>query len=86
MAEFLVELYVARSDTAGARRASTDVRAAAAELRREGTSVRCLRSIFVPEDETCFVLCDADSVDAVGEAGRRAAVPVQRITEAVSQP
>jgi Protein of unknown function (DUF4242) len=86
MAEFLVELYVARSDAAGAGRAATDVRTAAAELTGEGTSVRCLHSIFVPEDETCFVLCEADSAAAVHEAGRRAAVSLQRITEAIWEP
>ncbi len=86
MAEFLVELYVSREHTraveAGARRAE----AAAKELTREGTPVRYLRSIFVPEDETCFYLYEADSGDAVREAARRAGLPFDRIAEAVAEP
>ena len=31
-----------------------------------------MRSIYVPEDQSCFFLYEADSVEAVGEAGRRA--------------
>lgn len=56
---------------------------AAAELTREGTPVRCLRSIFVPEDETCFLLCEAGSAAAVLETAQRAALTFERIAEAV---
>jgi hypothetical protein len=48
--------------------------------------VRFLRSIFVPEDETCFYLYEAVSVDAVREAARRATVHVERVTETVGEP
>ena len=41
-----------------------------------------VRSIYVPEDETCFFLLEAGSVDGVREAVRRAAVPYERIAEA----
>jgi hypothetical protein len=63
--------------TAQARRAS-------AQLRREGIDVRFLRSVFVPEDETCFHLYRAGSVDAVREAARRAALDVEDVSETVT--
>ena len=83
MAEFLVELYVSRTDPDAVGRDAERARAASAELTREGTPVRFLRSIFVPEDETCFFLFEADSADAVREAQRRAAIPAGRIGEAL---
>ena len=61
MAEYLVELYVSRSDAAGAEQGAERARLAAEELRREGAAVRYVRSIFVPEDETCFLLYEADT-------------------------
>jgi hypothetical protein len=44
--------------------------------------VRCVSSIFVPEDENCFLLYEAGSVDVVREAAGRAALPFERITAA----
>jgi Nickel responsive protein SCO4226-like len=86
MAEFLVELYVSREDGAGVERGAESARLAAEELTREGTPVRYLRSIFVPEDETCFFLYEAASADAVREAAQRAGVVFERIAETVAQP
>jgi hypothetical protein len=84
MAEFLLELYVARTDGAGVSNRAESARCAAKELTREGTPVRYLRSIFVPEDETCFFLYEAVSAEAVQEAARRAELPFDRVTEAVA--
>lgn len=79
MAGFLVEAYVARTDGAAFELAAERSRLAARALRREGTRVRCVRSIFVPEDETCFLLVEADTVETVHEAATRAAVPFERV-------
>ena len=38
-----------------------------------------MRSIFVPEDETCFLLVEADTAETVHEAATRAAVPYERV-------
>jgi hypothetical protein len=84
VAEYLVELYVARSDGAGAERRGDRARLAAEQLAYEGVAVRYLRSIFVPEDETCFYLYEAPSPDVVREAARRAGFVSERVTEAVS--
>ena len=66
MAEYLVELYVAQGDHDTARQYAARAELTAAELTREGRPVRCVRSIFVPEDETCFLLFEAD----LGRPGR----------------
>lgn len=84
MGEFLVELYVARDGAAAVEHGSQLSRLASEELTREGTPVRFLRSIFVPEDETCFHLYEAPSADAVREVARRVGLPVERVTEAVA--
>jgi hypothetical protein len=83
---FLVELYVSQSDAAAVAHGAERTRLAAEELTREGTPVRYLRSIFVPEDETCFFLCEAGSAEAVREAVRRAALTFDRVAEAVAEP
>lgn len=82
MAEFLLELYVSSFDGdlvgRGIERASEE----AERLSREGRPVRLLRSIFVPEDETCFHLYEADSAEDVREAARRADLPFERVAKA----
>jgi Nickel responsive protein SCO4226-like len=83
MAEFLVELYVAREDSAAVESGAERVRAAAEQLADEGEVIRYVRVIFVPEDETCFFLYEAKSADAVCEAALRAGLSSVRITEAV---
>ena len=81
MPEFLVEFYVSRQDAGGVERAER-ARSSADALTREGTPVRYLRAILVPEDETCFFLYEAGSAEAVREAAQRAALPFERISEA----
>ena len=77
MAEFVVELYVALMDGAGAGRGPERARLAAEELTGQGTPVRYLRAILVPEDEACLRLYDAASADAVRAAARRAVLPFE---------
>jgi ubiquinone/menaquinone biosynthesis C-methylase UbiE len=79
MAEFLVELYLSGADADGVDRETRRARCAAAALSAEGRPVRLVRSIFVPEDETCCLLVEADTADAVHEAANRAAVPFERV-------
>jgi hypothetical protein len=85
MPEFLVELYGSQTDTAAVAHGANRAQAAAAEVTREGTPVRYMRSIFVPEDETCFYLYEASSVEAVEEAVRRAGLTFERVAGAVTQ-
>ena len=79
MVEFAVELYVSRTDPAAARRNAELARTAA-----EGTAVRYLRSIFMPEDETCFLFFEAASAAAVGEVADRAGFRAERVVEAAA--
>ena len=44
-----------------------------------------LRSIFVPEDETCFLLYQAESIDAVRLAAGRAGLRNARIKVTTSE-
>lgn len=85
MAEFVVELYASRHDAAALDRGAERIRLAAHDLTGEGTPVRYLRRIFVPEDETCLLLYEADSADVVREAARRAGVSFERVAEAVAK-
>ena len=85
MAEFLIELYLSRGDSDAVERNAERASLAARELTREGTPVRYLRSIFVPEDETCFVLYEAASAEFVDVAARRAALPFERVAELFDQ-
>jgi hypothetical protein len=81
MSSFLLEAYMPAS--ALLEDVEERVRDAAAELTRSGTPVRYVRSIFVPEDETCFHLLDGPSSEAVAETARRAGISTPRITTAV---
>ena len=83
MPEFLVELYVSRTDAGAVGRRAERARLAAEDLTRDGTPTRYLHSIYVPEDETCFFLYEAASADAVRAAARGAALTFERVAEAV---
>jgi hypothetical protein len=85
MAEYLIELYLPRTDALVAIERGESARAAAEEMTRQGTAVQFRRSIFVPDDETYFVLFEAESADAVRETARRAQLPCERVSVAVSQ-
>ena len=80
---YLVELARPDGGWGELQRVTARARAGAEQLSAEGVQVRFLRSIFVPEDESCFFLYEAASPEAVGEAGRRAQLAVQRIDESV---
>jgi hypothetical protein len=85
MTEYVLELYVSRSDARLAVQRGRRARAAAAELTRRGTAVRYHRAIFVPDEETCFLLFEAESVAAVRETARLAALPSDHINAAITQ-
>ena len=84
MAQFLLEFYVSRTDADAVERDAESARRAAEQLTREGTPVRFVRSIYVPEDETCFVLYEAPCCEAVRRAAARADLSFERLAQAVA--
>ncbi len=57
--------------------------AASDEPVADGARVRYLGSTLIPSDETCFALFEASSADEVRGLLERAALPYDRIVEAV---
>ena len=83
MTEYLLELYVARANAVAIDQDAQRVRLAAEEHTRQGTPVRYLRSIFVPDDETCYLIFEAGSADAVREVARRASLSFEHVAAAI---
>jgi hypothetical protein len=76
MASYLVESYAAGS--------AVEDQCERAQLAAElGTGVRYVRTTHLPGDETLLHVFEADSPEAVREAARVAALPYERIIEAV---
>lgn len=84
VSDYLVEVYVSRSSVSCAEQGCADVSRAAEQLTREGRQVRLVRSILVPEDETCFYFFEAQTRDAVWETVSRAGLRFERVLRAVS--
>lgn len=76
---FLVERYIPRLRAADVTALAERVAAAAAELRAEGRQVRWLRSLAIPDEETCFCTFSADTRTDVADANRRAGAAYDRI-------
>ena len=85
MGSFIVELYVARGEERALARAVELTRIAAERLTRDGAPVRRVRAIFVPEDETCFLLFEAADAAASQEAARAAGLPFERPATAAAE-
>ena len=88
MTEYLVELYRERTQVQAAAEDGERARAAAELLAGSGTPVRLIRSIFVPEDETCFLLFDSPSASAVRAVLTLARLPCTEVhpTAGVTHP
>ncbi len=86
MTQFVLEMYVPRDDPQGLDARIKRVRHGAEESTRAGTPVRYVRRVLLPADETCLLLYEAASPDAVRAAAERAGVPFERVVEAVTEP
>jgi Nickel responsive protein SCO4226-like len=84
VSEFLLETYVSDRSAEVSPPGAKELSLAADELTSEGTPVRLVRSIFVPEEETAFYLFRATSAEAVREAATRAGLRAERVSEARS--
>jgi hypothetical protein len=86
MTEYLVELYCSHSEAATAAADGERARVAAEILAGSGRAVRLVRSFFVPDDETCFLLYEADSADAVRTAMALVGLPCDEIRQTAGHP
>ena len=75
MPRYVVELYAS-----GATPPAALARSAQSAARAE---IRYLRSIFLPEDETCLHVFEATSPSALRSAAEQAGIAVARIVEAL---
>ena len=73
--QFLAELYATSSDA--------DQQRLVREAQRND-QVRCTGIVYVPDDETCFLVYEAESAEAVVLAGEEAGVRFTRVVEAES--
>jgi hypothetical protein len=80
---YLVETYLARGHATEHRALERRARSAADELTQEGTHVHLERSIYIPEDETCFFVFDAPVADDASLAATRAGLDPVRVVEAI---
>jgi hypothetical protein len=80
---FFVESYVPGLDPAEAAALSSRLRAAIAELQRDGRAIAWLRSFALVDEETfVWMLTAADARD-ITRVNQRARVPYDHVVEAV---
>jgi Protein of unknown function (DUF4242) len=79
---YLVELYLPRSRAHEAQEAAASARVAA----EEGTIVRYVRTTYLPDDETCFLVFEGPSSEAVAEVCARAGLGRIRVVCAIEEP
>ena len=83
MPSYLIESYLPRSRTSELPAVVDRLRRATESLTAEGAPVRHVRSTFLPGDELCLHLFEAESAATVGEASRRAAIDPARVVQAL---
>lgn len=83
MATFMVERYLPGVSAGQAAAAELLAKQLAMLLPAEGGTVRHLRSLFVPQDEQCFVLFQATSAHALAETLERLGIAYERIAEVI---
>ena len=82
MPNFVVERYRSSSDPDSLWAVAVRLTAGARDTRLDGTSVRYVSTIFLPADETCLHVFEADSEADVLAVTRQAGIEVDRIVPA----
>ena len=82
MATFVIESYMSRTGTGELDAAAAKLRAAIATLPPSAGRVRYLRSMFVPDDEICFHVVEAPTLEAAVEAAGLAGLTPERVVKA----
>lgn len=76
--EFLAELFSEEGDLEGRTALIARARAAA----ERSADVRFVRSMFVPDDEICSLVFEAESACAVTHLAEVASLPIDRVVRA----
>jgi Protein of unknown function (DUF4242) len=82
---YLVEHYRPGVTVAGLRRWAARLRDTAAEMEREGRSVRYVRSTIVPADESLLCLLEAADEELVRETYARAGISFERLSAVIPE-
>jgi hypothetical protein len=86
VARYLVEAYVPRARARQVGASVGLVLEAARALTREGSAVRVIRTTSIPDDDTCFYVVEADSLEVVRELCVHAGLHSARVVEAFELP
>jgi hypothetical protein len=85
LCRYLVEWYQPALSEALLEETTRQIDRSTAELAKEGTAVGLLLTLFMPDDEVAFCLFAAGSPASVEQACRRAELPFERITRAITR-
>ena len=83
MPRFVVESYPIGVTARNLRAASIRVEKVSKDLRLSGIDVALIESTLVPSEESLFCIFEAPSREVVEEVASRAALPIERLIEAV---
>ena len=83
MAIYLIRRSVGIADVADLGRETASVRTAASAMTAAGQAVSVRHGTYVPTDETCLWVMDADDANTIVAALRLAGVPAARVLPAL---
>ena len=83
MPRFMVESYPVGLTADELTAASDRAARVAQELQLDGINVRLVESTLVPAEDSLFCIFEAPSREVVEEIATRAAIPIDRLIEAV---
>ena len=84
MAGYVVEVYMSSGRASVPEDLAARARRVSEELSRIGTPIAYVRSVFLPDDETCFLFFEAPSLEAIQDACSRLGLTGERIAKATS--
>jgi hypothetical protein len=82
VATYVIETFLPRTRAGGLEASTARLRTAVAAASTSEHPARHVRSFFVPEDELCFHVVEAPSIEATREISRQAGLSPERIVEA----
>ena len=86
MPYYLIEVYIPRARAHEADSTGRRIRAAIDALHGEDVEIRFVRTMLLPEEETCFHVVDAPSSAAVENIGKHAGLSNIRVVSAIEDP